>query len=144
VLTPFSTVIRATSTVTAAASNNTIDRSYTGFVRLDKTATVANAIGVCGPRSCSRSGNYIRGHLHERLQFRMVMRIASKLDGEQPVINEDGSAAPNNWGTYTTNSGSPAIQSGVVATVNATTYTDTVASLAGGASATFTFKRSIN
>ncbi len=32
VLTPFSTVIRATSTVTAAASNNTIDRSYTGFV----------------------------------------------------------------------------------------------------------------
>ncbi len=61
------------------------------------------------------------------------------------VITEDGLAAPNNWGTYTTNSGSPSDSgSGTVATVSATKYTDTIALLAAGASGVFTFKRSIN
>src|SRR5258708_24232340 len=36
VLTAFDTVIRATSTVTPAANNKTIDRSYTGFIQLTK------------------------------------------------------------------------------------------------------------
>jgi len=40
------TVIQATSTVTAAASNKTIDRLYTGYVRLDKSANISNATGV--------------------------------------------------------------------------------------------------
>jgi hypothetical protein len=51
----------------------------------------------------------------------------------------------SNWGTYTTNSGAPSDSgSGVAATVTAAKYTDTVASVAPGASAIFTFKRSIN
>ena len=68
-----------------------------------------------------------------------------KLTASNLVITEDGLSAPNNWGTYTTNSGSPSDSgSGTVVTVSATKYTDTIASLAPGASAGFTFKRSIN
>ena len=67
-----------------------------------------------------------------------------KLTANNLVITEDGLAGTNNWGTYTANSGSPADPGGTVSTVSATKYTDTVASVAAGASGTFTFKRSIN
>ena len=61
------------------------------------------------------------------------------------VITEDGSAGPSNWGTLTTNSGSPSDSAaGAVVTVSATKYTDTISSLAPGASGVFTFKRAIN
>ena len=49
VLTGYDTVIRATSTNTSTSTNDTIDRVYTGFVRLDKTASVSNSTGVGGP-----------------------------------------------------------------------------------------------
>ena len=68
-----------------------------------------------------------------------------KLTASSVVITEDGLAGTNNWGTYTTNSGAPSDSgSGTAVIVNATKYTDTIASLAAGASAVFTFKRSIN
>ena len=68
-----------------------------------------------------------------------------KLTASNLVITEDGLAVPNNWGTYTTNSGVPSDSgSGVVVIVSATKYTDTVASVAPGGTAVFTFKRSIN
>jgi len=68
-----------------------------------------------------------------------------KLTANNLVITEDGLAAPSTWGTYTTNSGSPSDSgSGAVVTVSATKYTDTVSSLAPGATGTFTFKRVIN
>jgi hypothetical protein len=68
-----------------------------------------------------------------------------KLTASNLVINEDGLVAPNNWGTFTANSGSPSDSAtGVVVTVSATRYTDTIASLAPGAAGIFTFKRSIN
>lgn len=46
VLTAFPTVVRATSGTTPAASNDTIDRLYTGYLQLTKTQTVANATGT--------------------------------------------------------------------------------------------------
>src|SRR5205085_5760883 len=46
VLTGYDTVIRVTSGNTPAAFNKTIDRLYTGFVRLDKASGVSNATGV--------------------------------------------------------------------------------------------------
>ena len=46
VLTGYDTVLRATSGNTNTQSNDTIDRLYTGFIQLTKTATVANATGV--------------------------------------------------------------------------------------------------
>jgi hypothetical protein len=49
VLTGFDTVIRAMSTITPSATNDTIDRLYTGFIRLEKTVTVKNSTGAGGP-----------------------------------------------------------------------------------------------
>ena len=45
-MTGFSTVIRAVSGIDATKSNDTIDRLYTGFIRLDKTVVVNNTTGV--------------------------------------------------------------------------------------------------
>src|SRR5260370_31286419 len=45
-LTAYDTIIRVASVATPAANNKTIDRLYTGFVRLDKVSSVSNATGV--------------------------------------------------------------------------------------------------
>ncbi len=42
ILTPYPTVVRATSLNTSSATNDTIDRLYTGYLQLDKTQTVTN------------------------------------------------------------------------------------------------------
>ncbi|MDX6576782.1 MAG: hypothetical protein QOE96_2735 [Blastocatellia bacterium] len=145
VLTGFDSIIRATSTVTPAAFNKTIDRLYTGFVRLDKAFTVANATGV-GAATDPVPGAVITYNItYTNVSSSNGDANCVKLTASSLVITEDGLAAPNNWGTYTANSGSPSDSgSGTAATVSATKYTDTVASVAPGASAVFTFKRSIN
>ena len=145
VLTGYDTQIRVTSTVTPAAFNRTIDRLYTGFIRLDKASSVANATGV-GAATDPVPGAVITYTItYTNVSTSNGDANCVKLTANSLVITEDGLAAPNNWGTYTTNSGSPSDSgSGTVATVSATKYTDTVASVAPGASAVFTFKRSIN
>ena len=145
VLTAFSTTIRATSTVTPATSNRTIDRSYTGFIQLTKTFTVANGTGVGGATDPVPGAVITYNITYTNISSSNGDANCVKLTASNLVITEDGLVAPNNWGTYTTNSGSPSDSgSGVVVTVSATKYTDTVASVAPGASGVFTFKRSIN
>jgi hypothetical protein len=145
VLTGYDTIIRATSVATPAANNKTIDRLYTGFIRLDKAFTVANATGV-GAATDPVPGAVITYNItYTNVSSSNGDANCVKLTASSLVITEDGLAAPNNWGTYTTNSGAPSDSgSGTAATVSATKYTDTVASVAPGASAVFTFKRSIN
>jgi hypothetical protein len=145
VLTGYDTQIRATSTITPAAFNRTIDRLYTGFVRLDKAYTVANATGV-GAATDPVPGAVITYTItYTNVSSSNGDANCVKLTANNLVITENGLAAPNNWGTYTTNSGSPSDSgSGTVVTVSATAYTDTVASVAPGVSGVFTFKRSIN
>ena len=145
VLTGFDTIIRATSTVTPAAFNKTIDRLYTGFIRLDKAFTVANATGV-GAATDPVPGAVVTYTItYTNVSTSNGDANCTKLTATSMVITEDGLAAPNNWGTYTTNSGSPSDSgSGTVVTVTATKYTDTIASVAPGGSGVFTFKRSIN
>ena len=145
VLTGYDTIIRATSGNTPAANNKTIDRLYTGFVRLDKAFTVANATGV-GAATDPVPGAVITYNItYTNISTSNGDANCVKLTASNLVITEDGLAGTNNWGTYTTNSGSPSDSaSGTVVTVSATKYTDTIASLAGGASGVFTFKRSIN
>jgi hypothetical protein len=145
VLTAFSTTVRATSTVTPASSNRTIDRSYTGFIQLTKTFSVLNGTGV-GAATDAVPGAVITYNItYTNISSSNGDANCVKLTASNLVVTEDGLAGTNNWGTYTTNSGSPGDSgSGVVATVSATKYTDTVASVAPGASGVFTFKRSIN
>ena len=145
VLTGYDTIIRATSGNTPAANNKTIDRLYTGFVRLDKAFTVANATGV-GAATDPVPGAVITYNItYTNVSTSNGDANCVKLTASNLVITEDGLAGTNNWGTYTTNSGSPSDSaSGTVVTVSATKYTDTITSLAGGAFGVFTFKRSIN
>lgn len=145
VLTGFDTVLRATSTVTPAASNRTIDRLYTGFVRLVKSHTVSNSTGVGGATDAVPGAVITYNIAYENISTSNGDASNVKLTAQNLVITEDGLAAPNNWGTFTTHTGTASDSgSGVVVVVNATTYTDTVASLAPGASAVFSFQRSIN
>ena len=145
VLTAFSTTIRATSTITPAASNSTIDRAYTGFIQLTKTATVANGTGVGGATDPVPGAVITYAITYTNISSSNGDANCVKLTAINLVITEDGLLAPNNWGSNTTSSGTPTDSgSGVVNTVSATKYTDTVASLAPGGSAVFTFKRSIN
>jgi len=145
VLTGYDTIIRATSVATPASFNKTIDRLYTGFVRLDKAFTVANATGVGGATDPVPGAVITYNITYTNVSTSNGDANCVKLTASNVVITEDGLAAPNNWGTYTTNSGSPSDSgSGTVVTVSATKYTDTIASLGPGTSAVFTFKRSIN
>jgi len=145
VLTGYDSVIRVTSTVTPAAFNRTIDRLYTGFVRLDKASSVSNSTGVGGATDPVPGAVITYDITYTNVSTSNGDANCVKLTASNLVITEDGLAAPNNWGTYTTNNGSPSDSgSGVVVTVSGTKYTDTIASLAPGASAVFTFKRSIN
>jgi hypothetical protein len=145
VLTGYDTAVRVTSTITPASFNRTIDRLYTGFVRLDKASTVANATGVGGATDPVPGAVITYNITYTNVSSSNGDANCVKLTASNVVITEDGLAGTNNWGTYTTNSGSPSDSgSGAVVTVSATKYTDTIASLAPGASAVFTFKRSIN
>jgi hypothetical protein len=145
VLTGYDTVIRATSQATPASFNKTIDRLYTGFVRLDKAYSVSNSTGVGGATDPVPGAVITYNITYTNVSSSNGDANCVKLTASNLVITEDGLAAPNNWGTYTANSGSPSDSgSGTVVTVSATKYTDTVASLAPGGSAVFTFKRSIN
>ncbi len=145
VLTGFDSIIRATSVATPAAFNKTIDRLYTGFIRMDKAFTVANATGV-GAATDPVPGAVITYTItYTNVSTSNGDANCAKLTASNLVVTEDGLAGTNNWGTYTANSGSPSDSgSGTVVTVSATKYTDTVASVAPGASGIFTFLRVIN
>jgi hypothetical protein len=145
VLTGYDTIVRVTSGNTPAANNKTIDRLYTGFVRLDKAFSVSNSTGVGGATDPVPGAVITYNITYTNVSSSNGDANCVKLTASNVVITEDGVSAPNNWGTYTTNSGTPSDSgSGTVVTVSATKYTDTIASLAPGASAVFTFKRSIN
>ena len=145
VLSPFDSVVRATSGNTVSANNRTIDRSYTGFIQLTKTATVSNGTGVGGPTDAVPGAIITYQITYTNISSSNGDANCVKLTASNLVITEDGLVAPNNWGTYTTNSGSPSDNgTGVVATVSATKYTDTVASVAPGVSKIFQFQRVIN
>lgn len=146
VLTGYDTVIRATSGLDNTKSNDTIDRLYTGFIKLDKTAVVNNATGV-GAATDAVPG----AEITYTITYTNVSSTATGqnvgLTASNLVITEDGSVAPNNWGS-TTNQvvGSASDSNSGTITGDAagsSVLTDTVATLAPGASGTFTFKRVI-
>ena len=145
VLTGYDSLIRATSVATPTASNSTIDRLYTGFVRLDKAFTVANATGVGGATDPVPGAVITYNVTYTNVSSSNGDANCVKLTANNLVITEDGLAGSNNWGTYTTHNGTASDSgSGTVVVVSATAYTDTVVTVAPGASAVFTFKRSIN
>ena len=145
VLTGFDTVVRVTSTVNPTVANDTIDRLYTGFIRIDRTATVINATGSGG------AGDSVPG---AEIEFAVTYSNISSVDGSGSVpltahnlvINENGYAAPNNWGATTDHIvGASDTRGGVIIgdRAGSTSLTDMIMTLEAGQSGVFKFTRRI-
>jgi hypothetical protein len=143
----FPVVIRATSTASPTAYNETIDRFYTGVFRMVKTAVVINGTGVGNPTDPVPGADIVYTISYDNISSTGGTGN-SGLTISNIIITEDGNAAPNNWGTTTTHVASPApsdSQSGTIVLSNSDTkLVDTVPTLAPQASGTFVFRRRIN
>ena len=153
ILTGFATVIEAASLNTPASTNQTIDRLYTGFVRLDKAVNVFDANGAPADNIPGSIIEYV-------ITYTNVMTApaagsgSSSLTATNLVISEDGAAGGNNWASFTTQVTTPAPADstiGVITDGNGGAVTsltnflkDSIATLAPGASGTFRFRRLIN
>ncbi len=133
VLTGFETVIRATSTAMPAAANDTIDRLYTGFIRLDRSAIAAPgseiefAVSYTNISTGAGVGN-------------------SLLTAHNLVIRENGNSAANNWGTTSEHIvGASDSQGGLIIgdQMGSTSLTDIVTTLEAGQTGIFKFKRKL-
>jgi len=145
ILTGFDTVIRATSTATPTATNDTIDRLYTGFIRLDKSATVVNANGTDGSAMATPGAE---------IEFAITYSNVSSASGvgnslltaHNLVISENGNSALNNWGLTTEHVvGASDTQGGQIIgdRDGSTSLTDIVSTLEAGQSGVFKFKRKV-
>lgn len=157
ILTGFEIIIQATSGNTPANTNLTIDRLYTGFVRLDKSVTVVDA-------SDNPSAIIPGAIIVYQITYTNIMTAppigsnSSALTATNLVITEDGVPSPtnpNNWATFTTQVMTPApsvstaggsVTDGLDNPVTATTNSlkGKVPSLAPGDTGTFRFRRLIN
>jgi len=145
VLTGFDTVIRAMSTTTPTATNETIDRLYTGFIRLEKTVTVNNATGAGGPND-PVSGAEIEFAINYSNVSSAVGVGSSLLTAHNLVISEDGKALPNNWGATTDHViGASDTQAGIIIgdRDGSSSLSDIITTLEAGQSGVFKFKRRI-
>ncbi|MFV0389742.1 MAG: beta strand repeat-containing protein [Pyrinomonadaceae bacterium] len=147
VLTGYDNVIQATSQIDNTKSNQTIDRVYTGFVKLTKTATVTNGTGV-GAATDAVPGAEVKYEIkYENIATTGGTGNAT-LTVNNLVITEDGTAGSNNWGTYTSQKVGSAsdTNSGTITgdSAGSTSLTDTISTVAAGSSGTFSFVRVIN
>ena len=142
----FDVVIRSTSVRTPTAYNETIDRFYTGILRMDKTAIVTNGTGVGGATDA------VPGAV---IEYTITYRNLASSGGtgnqtltiSNLVITENGAVAPNNWASSTDQVVGSAsdTQSGTIVgdAANSTLLTDSVPTLAPQTTGLFKFKRVI-
>jgi hypothetical protein len=145
VLTGFDTVIRAMSTITPTATNDTIDRLYTGFIRLEKTVTIKNSTGAGGPND-PVSGAEIEFAINYSNVSSADGVGSSLLTAHNLVISEDGKAPPNNWAATTDHvAGASDTQAGIIIgdRDGSSSLSDIITSLEAGQSGVFKFKRRI-
>lgn len=151
----FSTLLRATSGVTPASSNDTYDNYYTGFLKLLKTVVVDNTTGVGGATDAVPGANLVYTITYSNVSVGGGGAGCVDLVASNVVISEDGAAAPNNWASTTTqvltpapaDSGGGAVTDGSTngAVTAATSFLkDAAGTVNPGASRTFTFRRRIN
>jgi hypothetical protein len=147
VLNSFDTVIHAAPGITPANTNETIDSLYTGFVRLTKTASVANGTSKGGATDAVPGAVITYSVAYLNIASTGGTNCVT-LNANNLVITEDGMAGSNNWGTYTTHVVSSATDSrgGTIVgndDANSTMLTNTLASLGAGQSGNFSFQRVI-
>lgn len=157
ILTGFDSIIQAASGNTPANTNQTIDRLYTGFVRLDKSVTVVDA-------SDNPSATIPGAIIVYQITYTNIMVAppagsnSSALTATSLVITEDGVPSPsntNNWATFTTQvivpmpsvstaGGTVTDGAGNPVTTLTNVLKGNVPSLAPGETGTFRFRRLIN
>jgi hypothetical protein len=160
VLTAYSSVVRAVSGLTSTNQNDTIDRLYTGFIKMVKAYSILNTTVDSTGVLVGTSTDPVPGAV---ITYTITYTNVSSPDGLFPstaavgtgnspitasnlVITEDGAVAPNNWATYTDHVvGATDTLSGTITgdALLSTVLTDTVSTIAPGASGVFTFKRVI-
>jgi hypothetical protein len=143
ILTGFDTVIRAASTATATATNDTIDRVYTGFIRLDKSATVLNT-------TTGTSAAVPGAEIEFAITYANISSAAGVgndlLTAHNLIISENGNSAPNNWGETTDHvvGASDTFGGEIIGDQNGSkSITDIVTTLEAGQSGVFRFKRRV-
>ncbi|HEX8161528.1 MAG TPA: hypothetical protein VF538_06625 [Pyrinomonadaceae bacterium] len=160
VLTAYATTVRAASGITPASTNDTIDRLYTGFIRLDKTAIVTNGTGVGGATDAVPGAE-----IEYVITYTNLMSVpaagsgSTSLAATNLVITENGTTGGNNWGnalpgggtvtTQVVNAASDVNTTGTPGNITghtlstSTVLTDTITTLPAGGNGTFRFKRRI-
>lgn len=145
VLTGFETIIRAASGITPANRNDTIDRLYTGYVQMVKAFTINNATGVGGPTDAVPGAE-----VTYTITYNNVTSSSgtgnSNLTATNLLITENGSAAPNNWATFTDHVVGATDSLGGTITgdvLGSNLLTDLVATVVPGQTGVFTFRRTI-
>jgi hypothetical protein len=141
-LTGFDTVIRATSTLTPSATNETIDRLYTSFVKLEESTRILNPDGTLQ----AKQGSVVE-FLFSYSNVSTAAGVGSSiLTAHNIVISENGNAAANNWAQKTEHLiGASDSAGGTIIgdRENSTSLTDIVTSLEPGQSGVFKFRRRI-
>jgi len=149
VLTGYDAVIRATSQTNTSLTNDTIDRVYTGFVRLVKSAVVSGGIAAGGASNTDAIPGAV---ITYSIVYTNISTVASGgsigLTASSLVITENGNVAPNDWGATTdqvVGSASDATTGAVITgdSAGSSILTDTIPTLAPQASGTFSFARTI-
>ena len=145
VLQAFETVIRATSTVSPAVTNETINRIYTGFIRLENGRAIVNQTGVGGPSDAVPGA---------QVEFIITYSNISSMNGidcalliaYNLVISADGRKLPNNWGVTTDHIvGASDDRGGLIVgdRPNSQSLANVVMRLEAGDSGVFRFRRTI-
>jgi hypothetical protein len=145
VLQAFETVIRATSTVSPAVTNETINRIYTGFIRLENAQAIVNHTGVGG------ASDAVPG---AQVEFIITYSNISSMNGVDCalliaynlVISADGRKPPNNWGVTTDHIvGASDNRGGLIVgdRPNSQSLANVVMRLEAGESGVFRFRRMI-
>jgi len=149
--------ITATGTGGGSDNNATHNDLYAGFVALTKSATVTSngcPSGVTPPANQACPGGVIAYDVN-------YLNIAQSggtgntepatalLTAKSFVITENGTVAPNNWGTYTNGLNAPATDAtpGAVITgggVGSKSFTDSIATLAPAATGDLKFAVTVN
>lgn len=151
----FSTLLRATSGVTPASSNDTFDNYYTGFLRLVKSVAVDNQTGIGGLTDAVPGADLVYTITYSNISVGGGGAGCVNLVASSVVINEDGDAGSNNWASTTTQVLSPAPADSGGGTITdgdtngavtaATSFLrDAAGTVNPGVSRTFTFRRRIN
>jgi hypothetical protein len=140
----FDTIIRATSTLDPKVFNETIDRIYTGFVRIEVVWKTIDSTG----RTVSEAlpGNEMECEVSYENISNKAGSGNEQLTATNLVISESGKRSPNNWGTTTDHIvGATDTHGGYIVgdREGSTCLTDTINTLAPGESGVFKFRRRI-